>query len=607
MKKLVAVSTIALASLALHALPVHALEGRGMPPEPDFVPGEIIVKMKPRQSLSGDDLNAFSLHAADQLTSGGEIIYRIESSVLSTMSAAQAKDQTLTVVEDLKKRPDVEYAQPNYILYAMKTPNDPLYAKQWHYFNNGSGTGESPGGIDLPKAWDASTGGNVVVAVIDTGIVKTHEDIVGSPNLVDGYDMISDVTRANDGDGRDGDPSDPGDGMAAGECGFGQPPQAQPNSWHGTHVAGTIGVGKTDNNLGIAGINWTVKVQAVRVLGKCGGSTSDINDAIRWAAGLTVPGVPANATPSKVINMSLGGGSRCLLSPAMQSAINDAVAKGVTVVVAAGNDGKDASGYSPAGCNNVITVAAADPRGALTPWSNFGTTVEILAPGGLHKSCSLPQDGILSTVGNDNSGACALGTGYSYYNGTSMAAPHVAGVAALWIAQDPALTPATLVTELQKAVYPRDSSQCPQPCGAGLLSALRTPKGGTPPPGGVRVVLDLDPDKSSYNVGETITAKASVQLNGAPQPGTSVAFGSDNSSVASVSPTSAVTNNAGQAQTTVSAKAAGQTAVSAEAGGNQVKRSISVQQVPDFSTTGMVMLLAGIIAIGLFHGRRVAT
>lgn len=603
MKTLVMTSSIVLAAVGLYGMPTVALEGRGLPAGPDFVPGEVIVKMKPGMALQQRDLAARSLRAMDKLTSGGEIIYRVDRTAMRGMSAAAAKDQTRAVIEELQRRPDVEYAQPNYILYPLKTPNDPLYPKQWHYFNNGSGPGESPGGIDLPKAWDIGTGGNVVVAVIDTGILKSHEDIAGSPNLVNGYDMISDVTRANDGDARDSDPTDPGDGMAKGECGFGQPPDPQPNSWHGTHVAGTIGAGRTDNQLGVAGINWNAKVQAIRVLGKCGGSTSDINDAIRWAAGLNVPGVPANATPAKVINMSLGGATSCTLSPAMQSAINDAVAQGVAVVVAAGNDGKDASDYSPAGCKNVITVAAADPRGQLTSWSNYGSSVEILAPGGLHKGCTIPQDGILSTIGNDNRTNCAVGTGYAYYNGTSMAAPHVAGVAALWIAQNPALTPATLLTELQKASYPRTLTHCPQPCGAGLLSALRTPKGGGTQPGGLNVTLAFDPDKSAYTIGDKITARASVSQDGAPQTGKTVAFASSNSAVASVSPGSAVTGSTGQAQTTVTANAAGQTTVTADSAGKKAIRNISVQQVPDFSPTGTALLLAGIIAIGLMQRR----
>lgn len=121
----------------------------------------------------------------------------------------------------------------------------------------------------------------------------------------------------------------------------------------------------------------------------------------------------------------------------------------------------------------MITVAASDPRGQLTSFSNFGETVEILAPGGLHKGCSIPEDGILSVVGSDNTTACAVEGDYAYYNGTSMAAPHVAGVAALWLAQDPSLTPQTLLEELQKSARPRDSTQCPKPCGAGLLSAVR--------------------------------------------------------------------------------------------------------------------------------------
>ncbi len=598
------VSLIAMVNLAVYSLPAQSLEGAYTGGEADFVSGEIIVKMKPAITLKATDLSALGIQREDQVTSGGEIIYRIQPSIMRPLSAAEAKDRTMETVKKLKQRPDVEYAQPNYILHIMKTPNDSLYPKQWHYFNNGSGAGESLGGIDLPKAWDTSTGSqSVVVSVIDTGILPNHEDIVGSPNLVSGYDMISDASRANDGGGRDNDPSDPGDGMAQGECGSGQPSQPQPNSWHGSHVAGTIGAGKTDNNLGVAGINWNVKVQAVRVLGKCGGSTSDINDGIRWAAGLSVPGAPTNPTPAKVINMSLGGAQPCSQSPALQSAINDAVAKGVTVVVAAGNDGKDAAGYLPAGCNNVIAVAASDPKGQLTSYSNFGNTVEIIAPGGLHKGCSIPADGILSTVGNDNQSNCAVGNAYAYYNGTSMAAPHVAGVAALWLATDATLTPSKLLTELQAAARPRNSTQCPKPCGAGLLSAVR--KNGTPPPPtpGIDVSLAFDPDKSSYALGETAKARALVNMSGTPQAGKTVQFSSDNTSVASVSPSSAGTNVQGQAEATISANGPGQAIITAEADGKKVQKTF---QVPDLSWTGLAMLLAGIIGVGLVRSRTVS-
>jgi serine protease len=424
--------------------------------------------------------------------------------------------------------------------------------------------------------------------------------------LIPGYDFISDTARANDGDGRDADPTDPGDAIKQGECGGGQPPRDYPNSWHGTHVAGTIGVVKTDNNLGVAGINWQVKVQALRVLGKCGGTTSDINDAIRWAAGLPVPGVPNNPSPAKVINMSLGGAMPCFLSPATQQAINDAFNKGVTVVVAAGNDGKDAANYNPAGCDNVITVAASDPQGKLTPFSNYGDTVEILAPGGLHERCSKPEDGILSTVGSDTSGACAVEGHYAFYNGTSMAAPHVAGVAALWLAQDPSLTPKTLLGELQKAARPRNSSQCPKPCGAGLLSAVR----GVPtPPAGIQVSLLFSPDKSSYQLGETVTVRASIKSAGTPQAGKTVQFSSADSAVASVTPDSAITDAMGEAQATVKANAAGETTITAQANGAKAEKRLTVQQpapVPDLSQFGLLVLLAAIVALEILR-RRVAT
>ena len=199
-----------------------------------FVPGEIIVKMKTTVGISSSDLTRLKLESTERRTSGGEILYRIPTPVTATLSTSQARERTMALVRELSERSDVEYAQPNYILHiADTTPNDTRYPEQWHYRNNGSGSGESPGGIRLPKAWDAGTGAQgIVVAVIDTGILPNHPDISGSPNLVTGYDMISDPTRANDGSGRDNVPTDPGDAVAANECGPGEP--AQPNSWHGT-------------------------------------------------------------------------------------------------------------------------------------------------------------------------------------------------------------------------------------------------------------------------------------------------------------------------------------------------------------------------------------
>ncbi|MCP4225498.1 MAG: S8 family serine peptidase, partial [Actinomycetia bacterium] len=302
-----------------------------------LVPGEVIVKRKvvagEPMAASEAQLGRLQLGPVAQERSGGEALYRIEETAIAELTPQDAEARTLAVVEELRARPEVEYAQPNYIVEIAASPTDPHFESQWHFFDNGSEVGRSPGGISLQKAWDQNTGSpSVVVAVIDTGILPDHEDIAGSPALVPGYDMITSSHRANDGGGRDDDPTDPGDAVFANECGPGRP--ARPSSWHGTHVSGTVGVVRTGNGVGVAGVNWNAKVQSVRVLGRCGGTTADINDAIRWAAGLPVPSVPANANQAKVINLSLGGPAPCSSSPASQAAIDDAVNAGATVVVA---------------------------------------------------------------------------------------------------------------------------------------------------------------------------------------------------------------------------------------------------------------------------------
>ena len=440
-------------------------------PQPaEAVPGRVIVKLRDvgieRQgALAAAEVAPLGLEVAPEVTSGGELIYRLNIQSLIEIDSAQAlEDRVEAIAAELAAREDVVYAQPDWIVQPLLEPNDSLYAEQWHYRTNGTGAGQSPGGIGLPAAWDVTTGDPAVtVAVIDTGLLDDHADIAGSANLRPGYDMISDPARANDGDGRDASPYDAGDAVVAGECGAGRP--ARPSSWHGSHVAGTVGAGASDNGQGTAGVSWTSGVQAIRVLGKCGGATSDINDAIRWAAGLPVPGVPLNPTPSRIINMSLGAPVPCSASPSTQAAINDAAAAGVTVVVAAGNDAADASGSFPASCDNVIAVAAGDARGHLARYSNFGAVVDIMAPGGdvqRDDDGDGQPDGILSTVSG----------GYARYNGTSMATPHVAGAVALLLAHRPGLTAAELLTRLSDTALPRDSAECPQPCGAGLMQVV---------------------------------------------------------------------------------------------------------------------------------------
>ncbi len=438
---------------------------------PQIVPGQVVVTLTPTAggpTLAPDWARALSTGARPRVTSGGEMVIDLASAGFSAMAAGDRLKETQRVIAQLKGRADVEYVQANYMLQIVGlTPNDPLYARQWDFADRA----QVPGGIGLPSAWARTTGSSgVVVAVIDTGILPHHPDIQGSPNLLPGYDMISDVAVANDGDARDGDPTDPGDGAHAGECGqdllgLPVPPQDEPSSWHGTHVAGTIGVERSNNGIGTAGINWSARILPVRVLGKCGGSIVDINDAIRWAAGLHVPGAPDNPTPAKVINMSLGGSGACSESPSTQKAIDDAIAAGATIVVAAGNEAEDAAGFMPASCNGVITVAASDLNGRLaTRYSNWGARVDIMAPGGdVDQDANHDgfNDGILSLVNG----------GYDSYNGTSMAAPHVAGVAALLLAQNPTLTPTQILAELRAHAIPRTATECPHPCGAGLLNA----------------------------------------------------------------------------------------------------------------------------------------
>jgi serine protease len=356
------------------------------------------------------------------------------------------KDADALAKELMARDASIEYAEPDRIMTRMATANDPLYTQQWHYT-------EATGGLRLPAAWDLSTGAGVKVAVIDTGI-RPHADLSGQ--YVGGYDFISDTAIANDGGGRDADASDPGDWTAANECAAGEP--ASSSSWHGTHVAGTIAA-RTNNSLGVAGVAYNARIVPVRVLGKCGGYTSDIADAIIWSSGGTVSGVPANANPAKVINMSLGGGGAC--GTTTQNAINSARSRGTVVIVAAGNANMNASNSNPANCAGVVTVAATNRNGGRAPYSNYGAVVDVAAPGGDANGY------IISTL---NAGASAPGAdNYAGYQGTSMATPHVAGVAALMLARNNALTPDQIESKLKSTAraFPATCSQC----GTGIVDA----------------------------------------------------------------------------------------------------------------------------------------
>lgn len=340
------------------------------------------------------------------------------------------------LMQRLAADPAVEYVEVDQKMYPALTPNDTYYnSHQWHYF-------ESAGGIRANQAWDQANGSGVVVAVLDTGITN-HSDL--DANILPGYDFISDSGVAGDGNGRDSDPSDPGDYYGGNS-----------SSWHGTHVTGTIAA-VTNNNKGVAGVAFGAKVVPVRVLGRGGGYLSDIADGIVWASGGSVSGVPSNANPAEVINMSLGGSGSC--SSTYQSAINSAVNRGTTVVVAAGNSNANVSGFNPGNCSNVVSVASTTRQGARSSFSNYGSLIDVSAPG----------SDIASTV---NTGSTTPSTeGYSLMSGTSMAAPHVAGVVALMqAAAGGTLSPAQ-VEQILKDTARALPGSCSGGCGAGIVDA----------------------------------------------------------------------------------------------------------------------------------------
>jgi serine protease len=381
--------------------------------------------------------------------------------------------------------------------------------------NNAAKSAAATGGANLPPAWDLATGSNtVVVAIIDTGIVN-HPDLngIGSPapytpsgRFVAGYDFISsDVGSqdglpanfvANDGDGRDADPTDPGDWVTSAEetqyadaCDDGNS-GPQDSSWHGTHMAGVLAA-TADNATGIAGVAWNVRVLPVRALGKCGGRLSDIAEAIQWAAGVAVPGVPANATPARVISLSLGGGTSC--QNFMQDAVDAAVAAGSTVVAATGNDGA-VTVISPANCNGVVGVTAHTINGENADYANIGAGTAISAPGG-GSPTGLGAGGATddpnwtgfyiwspllfgTTTPTSVDAQNRSGAAYGGFTGTSPATPHVAGVAALVKSLVPTATPSQIRSYLvtPARAYPSGSA-CGSggtfagQCGSGLLDA----------------------------------------------------------------------------------------------------------------------------------------
>jgi serine protease len=339
------------------------------------------------------------------------------------------------------------------LMLAPHAAADSLWKRQWYMH-------DARFGVDAEVAWKYTRGAGAVVAVLDTGITP-HPEFDGQ--LLPGYDFISDADNARDGDGRDADPSDPGNWRDAGECGKAT---AKVSTWHGTHVAGLI-VAREGNGPGIVGLAPEAKVVPVRVLGRCGGRSSDVADAIVWASGGDVPGVPHIGRRVDVVNVSMGTSNAC--PTVLRQAIEQARSRGTVVVTSAGNDQMNVNTNTPANCPGVVSVAALARNGAMAWYSNFGEQVTLSAPGG--DLGGRGMDDILSTwdLGKRGRERSVFG----YRGGTSVAAPQVAALVALMRSADPEIGVDEVRAQLVDNARPLPGP-CPKGCGAGLMDAGAT-------------------------------------------------------------------------------------------------------------------------------------
>jgi len=432
-----------------------------------------------------------------------------ETDVLQ-LDRALGQSELNALLEQMAADPNVEYAVADGHRWAHAVPNDPLFVDQWYFKST------EIGATHADQAWDLTVGSNMtVVAVLDTGVRFEHPDLLRvsqAGKLLDGFDFITSAPFANDGDGRDTDSSDPGDFVTAAE--LAQPPFNIPactpppgagdhvdSSWHGTRVSSLIGA-LTNNGEGVAGSGWNTLILPVRVLGKCGGTDSDIITGMRWAAGITVPGAPVNPTPAQIINLSLGGSGTC--SAAYQQAVNEITARGVLIVASVGNEGEAVS--APANCSGVLGVTGLRHAGTKVGFSNLGPEAGIGAPGGNCVNAAPftnPSPGnpgnpcVFSITAALNAGTTTPGAstytdrGSNFNIGTSFSAPLVAGAAALIHSVNSQLMPAQYIALLKDSATPFPTSsttsttvchvpvgdtqaqECictTQTCGAGILN-----------------------------------------------------------------------------------------------------------------------------------------
>jgi serine protease len=480
----------------------------------EFVPGELIVKLDPKAAALAAGPPAAALAASFGMTAAGgaadrEMLFRLPASeaargaALATLGAAPASDataqrraalspderakhDTILAMKGLRRQPGVALVEPNWIRRAQLTPDDTHFALQWHYPL-----------INLPGAWDLETGSDAVeVAVIDTGALFSHPDLDdGQLSTAFDFDFVSSSSQSLDGGGIDADATDPGDGAGV-----------QPSSFHGTHVAGTIGA-STNNASGVAGVAWDVTIVPLRALGKFGSGTSfDILQAVRYAAGLANDSGTSHLVD--IINLSLGGTGS---SQAEQDVYTLARNAGVIIIAAAGNNNSSQL-FFPASYNGVVSVSAVETRRQKAPYSNFGTQVDVAAPGGdtsVDRTGDGYVDGVLSTLFDEQTQSFV----FAFYQGTSMAAPHVAGVAALMEAADPGLTPAEFDALLGSGALTNDLGTAGRDdvFGHGLIDARKAVEAAGAS-GSEDPLLLVNP--SSLNFGATLTTATFQVSNG---------------------------------------------------------------------------------------------
>ncbi|CAM3315985.1 S8 family serine peptidase [Corallococcus sp. ZKHCc1 1396] len=504
------------------ALAARGVWRTGIPSKPltqasSLLPGQVIIRFD-TPGLSAEEAVAQArvagYHVEHQAYLSDTLhLLRFEVRQPQAMSSGAPNVRALTeaehvrVLQKVQAVPGVQHAESNVRVRPLAVPNDPLYSRQWHYSK-----------MNLPAAWDLGTGSeSIIVAVLDTGSTD-HPDL--NSRMLPGMDLISDTANAGDGNGVDTNPKDEGRDLPNGG-----------SSFHGTHVAGTIGA-SSNNGVGIAGVTWSGRnIVPVRVLGTQGGSLADIVAGMNWASGGNVPGVAPIANRARVINMSLGGNGAP--SKALQDTVNAAVLRGSIFVVAAGNENTSTANSFPCNLQNVICVGAVRFNGKRASYSNFGPQVDVMAAGGQtseDRNGDKFPDGVLSTLPNSSNQPS-----YDWYQGTSMATPHVAGIVALMLAKNPGLSSQEVEGILKDTADA--TSLCSEGCGAGLVDAyaavLRASGGGNPdaPP-------KLAISTTQLSITGTDTQTLSVRNNGGGSLQVGVAVSGANASAVSVSSTS---------------------------------------------------------------------